>query len=271
MPGSKRRASRPRAHPVRRTIGQLLSALSAARALHSHAAPKNAALIPVRTRAAGAGQRTGGQARRAGRHGALGGAARRDRRQGPANARRLGRSGRRQGRHHHAPHHRRRFRRSPEAGAARPRRPARAGHAPGPGQQAARAGGASRLPRRIAQCRARGPCHAAGRGLLADDEMVRSGRHGHPRCRRLQPVRRSPGPGAGRPGASSRERCWRLPFAFLVGQIALPALPGFGWFTLFVVPILVPTALAHGQSALLSAWRRPSPSISSPSSVRIRR
>ncbi|RUX46791.1 FUSC family protein, partial [Mesorhizobium sp. M7A.F.Ca.CA.002.09.1.1] len=35
-----------------------------------------------------------------------------------------------------------------------------------------------------------------------------------------------------------------LPFAFLVGQIALPALPGFGWFMLFVVPILVPTALA---------------------------
>ncbi|MDX8523755.1 FUSC family protein [Mesorhizobium sp. MSK_1335] len=34
-----------------------------------------------------------------------------------------------------------------------------------------------------------------------------------------------------------------LPFAFLVGQIALPALPGFGWFALFVVPILVPAAL----------------------------
>ena len=34
-----------------------------------------------------------------------------------------------------------------------------------------------------------------------------------------------------------------LPFAFLVGQVALPALPGFGWFTLLVVPILVPAAL----------------------------
>ncbi|AZO14267.1 FUSC family protein [Mesorhizobium sp. M2A.F.Ca.ET.043.05.1.1] len=34
-----------------------------------------------------------------------------------------------------------------------------------------------------------------------------------------------------------------LPFAFLVGQVALPALPGFGWFMLFVVPILVPAAL----------------------------
>ncbi|WP_292015652.1 FUSC family protein, partial [Mesorhizobium sp.] len=34
-----------------------------------------------------------------------------------------------------------------------------------------------------------------------------------------------------------------LPFAFLVGQIALPAWPGFGWFALFVVPIMVPAAL----------------------------
>lgn len=35
-----------------------------------------------------------------------------------------------------------------------------------------------------------------------------------------------------------------LPFAFLVGQVALPALPGFAWFVVFVVPILVPAALA---------------------------
>jgi uncharacterized membrane protein YccC len=35
-----------------------------------------------------------------------------------------------------------------------------------------------------------------------------------------------------------------LPFAFVIGQLALPALPGFGWFTVLVVPILVPTALA---------------------------
>ena len=34
-----------------------------------------------------------------------------------------------------------------------------------------------------------------------------------------------------------------LPVAFVVGQFVLPALPGFGWFTLFVVPILVPAAL----------------------------
>jgi len=44
--------------------------------------------------------------------------------------------------------------------------------------------------------------------------------------------------------ASGQHEIHRLrPFAFLVGQIALPALPGFGWFVLFVVPILVPTAL----------------------------
>ena len=34
-----------------------------------------------------------------------------------------------------------------------------------------------------------------------------------------------------------------LPFAFIVGQLVLPALPGFGWFMVFVVPILIPAAL----------------------------
>ncbi len=34
-----------------------------------------------------------------------------------------------------------------------------------------------------------------------------------------------------------------LPFAFVVGQFLLPAFPGFFWFTLFVVPILVPATL----------------------------
>ncbi|HEY4191209.1 MAG TPA: FUSC family protein, partial [Mesorhizobium sp.] len=42
-----------------------------------------------------------------------------------------------------------------------------------------------------------------------------------------------------------------LPFAFLVGQILLPALPGFGWFILFVVPILVPAALAMANPRLV--------------------
>jgi uncharacterized membrane protein YccC len=34
------------------------------------------------------------------------------------------------------------------------------------------------------------------------------------------------------------------PFAFLAGQILLPHLPGFGWFALVVVPLLIPAALA---------------------------
>ena len=37
---------------------------------------------------------------------------------------------------------------------------------------------------------------------------------------------------------------YALPFAFVVGQLVLPALPGFGWFMAFVVPILIPAALA---------------------------
>lgn len=35
-----------------------------------------------------------------------------------------------------------------------------------------------------------------------------------------------------------------LPFAFVLGQYVLPAFPGFGWFMLFVVPVLLPAALA---------------------------
>jgi uncharacterized membrane protein YccC len=35
-----------------------------------------------------------------------------------------------------------------------------------------------------------------------------------------------------------------VPFAFVVGQLLLPAFPGFGWFVLFVVPVLIPGALA---------------------------
>ncbi len=35
-----------------------------------------------------------------------------------------------------------------------------------------------------------------------------------------------------------------LPVAFVISQYALPALPGFGWFVVFVVPVLVPAALA---------------------------
>ncbi|MDN5928253.1 MAG: FUSC family protein [Hyphomicrobiales bacterium] len=35
-----------------------------------------------------------------------------------------------------------------------------------------------------------------------------------------------------------------VPFAFVVGQVLMPALPGFGWFVLFVIPVLIPGALA---------------------------
>jgi uncharacterized membrane protein YccC len=35
-----------------------------------------------------------------------------------------------------------------------------------------------------------------------------------------------------------------VPFAFLVGQLLMPAFPGFGWFVLFVIPVLIPGALA---------------------------
>ena len=42
-----------------------------------------------------------------------------------------------------------------------------------------------------------------------------------------------------------------LPVAFVVGQLALPVLPGFGWFVLFVVPILVPAALAMANPRLV--------------------
>ncbi|OJU04882.1 MAG: fusaric acid resistance protein [Rhizobiales bacterium 65-79] len=35
-----------------------------------------------------------------------------------------------------------------------------------------------------------------------------------------------------------------VPFAFIVGQLLLPAFPGFFWFVLFVVPVLIPAALA---------------------------
>lgn len=41
-----------------------------------------------------------------------------------------------------------------------------------------------------------------------------------------------------------------LPFAFVVGQLLLPAFPGFFWFTLFAVPILVPATLAMANPRL---------------------
>jgi uncharacterized membrane protein YccC len=41
-----------------------------------------------------------------------------------------------------------------------------------------------------------------------------------------------------------------VPFAFVVGQLLLPAFPGFGWFVLFVVPVLIPGALAIANPTL---------------------
>jgi uncharacterized membrane protein YccC len=35
-----------------------------------------------------------------------------------------------------------------------------------------------------------------------------------------------------------------LPVAFVISQYALPAFPGFGWFIVFVVPVLIPASLA---------------------------
>jgi uncharacterized membrane protein YccC len=42
-----------------------------------------------------------------------------------------------------------------------------------------------------------------------------------------------------------------VPFSFVVGQVALPALPGFGWFTLFVVPVLIVGALGMANRELV--------------------
>jgi len=42
-----------------------------------------------------------------------------------------------------------------------------------------------------------------------------------------------------------------VPFSFVVGQIALPALPGFGWFMLLVIPVLVIGALGMANRHLV--------------------
>jgi uncharacterized membrane protein YccC len=42
-----------------------------------------------------------------------------------------------------------------------------------------------------------------------------------------------------------------VPFSFLVGQIALPALPGIGWFMLFVIPVLIVGALGMANRHLV--------------------
>ncbi|BAB48390.1 FUSC family protein [Mesorhizobium japonicum] len=232
----------PRAHPVRRTIGQLLSALSAARALHSHAAPKNAALIPVRSQL----QALVGDL--ATKPGALDDTA-------PwveqldaisARARQLPDASIDQGDDRVGTITRLTIAadfaealkqvlrgldalRAPVTGTGRAgRQPALVVHRdyPGASRNAVRAALATLLV--AAFWLTTKWSEAAGTVILV--AVVSSLFAARP-----DPVQVSWG--------FFKGTLLALPFAFLIGQIALPALPGFGWFVLFVVPILVPTAL----------------------------
>ncbi|KRB14137.1 fusaric acid resistance protein [Mesorhizobium sp. Root695] len=233
----------PRAHPVRRTIGQLLSALSAARALHSHAAPKNAALIPVRSELQSLVSEL------ATKPGALDDTApwvaRLDAIAG--NARQMPDASTDQGDDRvgtitrltiaadfaEALKQVLRGLDALRAPATRPlqgsRQPALVVHRdyPGASRNAVRAALATLLV--AAFWLTTKWSEAAGTVILV--AVVSSLFAARP-----DPVQVAWG--------FFRGTLFALPFAFLVGQIALPALPGFGWFMLFVVPILVPTALA---------------------------
>ena len=46
-----------------------------------------------------------------------------------------------------------------------------------------------------------------------------------------------------------RGTLYAVPVAFLIGQVAMPALPGFLWFALLVTPVLVPAALFMANPA----------------------
>ncbi|RUY00539.1 FUSC family protein, partial [Mesorhizobium sp. M7A.F.Ca.US.005.03.2.1] len=233
----------PRAHPVRRTIGQLLSALSAARALHSHAAPKNAALIPVRSEL----QALVGEM--ATKPGALDDTtpwvARLD--TISAKARQMPDASTDQGDDRVGTITRltiaadfadalKQVLRGLDALRAPATRPARGSRQPalvvhrdyaGAARNAVRAALATLLV--AAFWLTTKWSEAAGTVILV--AVVSSLFAARP-----DPVQVAWG--------FFKGTLLALPFAFLVGQIALPALPGFGWFMLFVVPILVPTALA---------------------------
>ncbi|WP_027162573.1 FUSC family protein [Mesorhizobium sp. WSM1293] len=233
----------PRAHPVRRTIGQLLSALSAARALHSHAAPKNAALIPVRSEL----QALVGEM--AAKPGALDDTtpwvARLD--TISAKARQMPDASTDQGDDRVGTITRltiaadfadalKQVLRGLDALRAPATRPARGSRQPalvvhrdyaGAARNAVRAALATLLV--AAFWLTTKWSEAAGTVILV--AVVSSLFAARP-----DPVQVAWG--------FFKGTLLALPFAFLVGQIALPALPGFGWFMLFVVPILVPTALA---------------------------
>ncbi|MBZ9717794.1 FUSC family protein [Mesorhizobium sp. AD1-1] len=232
----------PRAHPVRRTIGQLLSALSAARALHSHAAPKNAALIPVRSEL----QALVGEM--ATKPGALDDTtpwvARLD--TISAKARQMPDASTDQGDRVGTitrltiaadfADALKQVLRGLDALRAPATRPARGSRQPalvvhrdyaGASRNAVRAALATLLV--AAFWLTTKWSEAAGTVILV--AVVSSLFAARP-----DPVQVAWG--------FFKGTLLALPFAFLVGQIALPALPGFGWFMLFVVPILVPTALA---------------------------
>ncbi|RWC49601.1 MAG: FUSC family protein [Mesorhizobium sp.] len=233
----------PRAHPVRRTIGQLLSALSAARALHSHAAPKNAALIPVRSELQSLVSEL------ATKPGALDDTAlwvaRLDVIAG--NARQMPNASTDQGDDRVGTITRltiaadfaealKQVLRGLDALRAPVTRPVRGSRQPalvvhrdypGAARNAVRAALATLLV--AAFWLTTRWSEAAGTVILV--AVVSSLFAARP-----DPVQVAWG--------FFKGTLLALPFAFLVGQIALPALPGFGWFMLFVVPILVPTALA---------------------------
>jgi uncharacterized membrane protein YccC len=229
-----------RAHPVRRTIGQLLWALSAARALHSHAAPKNAALIPVRSelqalvgelaQKPGALDDTGPWVERLD---AIASQAR----QSPAadpDGDKVGTITRLTIAADFAEALKQVLRgldalRSPVSRSARDRRqPALVVHRDyhAAWRNAVRAALATLLV--AAFWLTTKWSEAAGTVILV--AVVSSLFAARP-----DPVQSALG--------FFKGTLLALPFAFLVGQIALPALPGFGWFTVFVVPILVPAAL----------------------------
>ncbi|ESW91613.1 fusaric acid resistance protein [Mesorhizobium sp. LSJC285A00] len=232
-----------RAHPVRLTIGQLLSALSAARALHSHAAPKNAALIPVRSELqslvselAATPEALDDTSPWVTRLDAIAGKARQmpdastdqgDDRVGTITRLTIAAD--------FAEAFKQVLRgldalRAPVTGPSRSNRqpPALVVHRdyPGASRNAIRAGLATLAV--AAFWLTTKWSDAAGTVILV--AVVSSLFAARP-----DPVRVSWG--------FFKGTLLALPFAFLVGQVALPALPGFGWFTLFVVPILVPTAL----------------------------
>ncbi|MEW6630473.1 MAG: FUSC family protein [Pseudomonadota bacterium] len=231
-----------RAHPVRRTIGQLLWALSAARALHTHAAPKNAALIPVR------GELKTFVGELAATPGALDDTApwlaRLDAiaskaRQAPAapadpGEDRVGTITRLTIAADFAEALKQVMRgldalRSPVSKPTRERRqPALVVHRDhhAAWRNAVRAALATFLV--AVFWLTTKWSEAAGTVILV--AVVSSLFASRP-----DPIQSAWGFFTG--------TLLALPFAFLVGQVALPALPGFGWFTLFVVPILVPAAL----------------------------